>query len=401
MTDDVVIAGAGPAGSVAALVLARAGVRVRLLDRACFPREKLCGDTLNPGALALLEQLGIGHDVRARALPIRGMTVTGPGGASVSADYPGSLCGAAISRKDLDLLLVAAATAAGASLDQEVRVGEPLWSSHDGAAVVGVRTTFKRRQESIRARVVIAADGRASRLGTAARVSRLARAPRRWAFGAYFAGVMGQSRYGEMHIRRGGYIGVAPLPCAVTNVCVVRSAAWLSARRTRHARHPEAIVADAVATDPLLRERFAIARQVSPVATLGPLAVDAEAVGCPGMLLAGDAAGFIDPMTGDGLRFAIRGGVLAAHAALHELETGKPSFRLLAQARAREFSSKWRINRSLRALVGWPAGVTLAARVAELWETPIKYLVGIAGDVAIAADGRIGNADHPSRRVQR
>src|SRR5689334_19366554 len=127
--DDVVIAGAGPAGSIAALVLARAGVRVRLLDRARFPREKLCGDTLNPGALALLDQFGIGEDVRARALPIAGMTVTGPGGASVSAAYPGELCGAAISRKDLDLLLVAAATAAGASLDQEVSVRDPLWSS--------------------------------------------------------------------------------------------------------------------------------------------------------------------------------------------------------------------------------------------------------------------------------
>jgi flavin-dependent dehydrogenase len=317
----------------------------------------------------------------------------------VSADYPGTLCGAAISRKDLDLLLVAAATAAGASLDQEVRVREPLWSTHDRSVVAGVRATYGQREESIRAAVVIAADGRASRLGTAAGVSHLARAPRRWAFGAYFTGVTGQTRRGEMHVRRGGYIGVAPLPCAVTNVCVVRSAAWLAARGYGDARrHPERIVADAVAGDPLLRDRFARARQVSGVTTLGPLAIDADAVGCPGMLLAGDAAGFIDPMTGDGLRFAIRGGVLAAHAALQELETGNPAYRLLAQARAREFGGKWRINRSLRALVGWPAGVTLAARVARLWDAPVRYLVGVAGDVAIAADtAAAGDDRHPHR----
>ena len=387
MSIDVVIAGAGPAGSIAALVLARAGVRVRLLDRARFPREKLCGDTLNPGALALLDQFGIGDDVRARALPITGMTVTGPGGASVSADYPASLCGASISRKDLDLLLVAAATAAGASLDQEVRVHEPLWSTDQRSCVIGVRTMFRQRESCLHARVVIAADGRASRLGAAVGVSRLARAPRRWAFGAYFTGVAGQSRRGEMHVRRGGYIGVAPLPCGVTNVCVVRSAAWLAARGDRRGRtHPDSIVTDAVASDPLLRDRFVGARQVSSVTTLGPLAVDADGVGCAGMLLAGDAAGFIDPMTGDGLRFAIRGGVLAAYAALHELETGKPAYRVLKQARAREFSGKWRVNRSLRALVGWPAGVTLAARVSEVWDTPIRYLVGVAGDVAIAVD---------------
>jgi flavin-dependent dehydrogenase len=382
--DDVVVVGAGPAGSVAALILARAGVRVRLIDRARFPRGKLCGDTLNPGALALLDQLGIGAEIRARALPIAGMTITGPRGARVAADYPAPLRGAAITRADLDILLVAAATSAGASLAQEVRAREPLFDTRDSRRVVGVRTTSHAAEDVLRSRVVVAADGRASRLGAAIGASRLAASPRRWAFGAYFTGVAGQTSHGEMHVRRSGYVGVAPLPCGLTNLCVVRDAAWFRERGRR--RDGAAAIDDAIAADPLLRERFASARRVSTTVTLGPLAVDTSGAGCPGLLLAGDAAGFIDPMTGDGLRFAIRGGMLAAEAALHELETGRASHQLLQQARAREFERKWRVNRALRTLVGWPTGVSLAARAASVWDAPIRYLVGVAGDVALAQE---------------
>ena len=68
---DVLIVGAGPAGAVAATVLARAGARVRIVDRATFPRDKLCGDTVNPGTLALLRRLGLAAAIDARGLPRR------------------------------------------------------------------------------------------------------------------------------------------------------------------------------------------------------------------------------------------------------------------------------------------------------------------------------------------
>src|SRR5687768_16122369 len=110
---DVLIVGGGPAGSIAALVLARAGVHVRVLERATFPRDKLCGDTLNPGALALLDSLGVGSAIRSVALPTRGMIVTGPGGATVVGDYGATLRGAALQRRHLDRLLLDAAAAAG------------------------------------------------------------------------------------------------------------------------------------------------------------------------------------------------------------------------------------------------------------------------------------------------
>ena len=121
----------------------------------------------------------------------------------------------------------------------------------------------------------------------------------------------------------------------------------------------------------------------APVA-LGPLAVDARSAGCPGLLLAGDAAGFVDPMTGDGMRFALRGGELAADAALRELESGVPSFEALAASRAREFAGKWRINRALRSLVGSPRGLDAAALLARCWSAPVEYLIGVAGDVSLA-----------------
>ena len=126
MQADALVVGAGPAGAMAALVLARAGVTVRIVDRAEFPRDKLCGDTLNPGSLAILDRHGIGARVRERALAIRGMTVTGPGNASVSADYPDELHGAALTRRDLDTILLEAAVDAGAEFTPGVAVRAPL-----------------------------------------------------------------------------------------------------------------------------------------------------------------------------------------------------------------------------------------------------------------------------------
>jgi flavin-dependent dehydrogenase len=250
----------------------------------------------------------------------------------------------------------------------------------EGDRVVGVRLAGGGRGE-LRAPVVIAADGRGSRIAARVKLAAYARTPRRWAFGAYFSQVARMSPRGEMHIRRGAYIGVAPLPGGLTNVSVVTDGHGpLPTPRAEQ----QAIVRRALEADAVLRDRFAGATQVSPVTVMGPLAVNARAAGCPGLLLAGDAAGFVDPMTGDGLRFALRGGELAAYAALDELASGQPAFARLGVQRRREFQVKWRINRALRMMVGSPRALELAAVASAWWSSPVECLIQLAGDVNLA-----------------
>ena len=374
---DVLIAGAGPAGSIAATVLARAGARVLVLDRARFPRPKLCGDTLNPGALAVLQRLGLGC-AAAASIPLAGMIVTGDDGTRVVGKYEG-VSGRAISRSEFDAALMMAAAGAGARIEQGVLVQGPVIdTSGDQPIVTGLKITGRQGKcLTIRARMVIAADGRYSRVARALGLSRAASWPRRWAMGAYFENVGGLTQFGEMHVRRTHYMGVAALANGLTNACVVTP--------NLGGRHPADILMTTLTRDAQLRERFAGARMVTAPICLGPLAIDASAAGARGLLLAGDAAGFVDPITGDGLRFAIRGAELAAREALDALENGSDRAHVrLRASRHREFAAKWRFNRTMRWIVTYPAAVRAAEYGVSMIPRLLQEAIRYAGDVHAA-----------------
>jgi flavin-dependent dehydrogenase len=377
---EVLIAGAGPAGALAALMLARAGVRVLLVDRARFPRDKICGDTLNPGALRVLERHQLRGQIDPRGFPIHGMLLSGPSGVQVRGLYGSGIIGRSLVRREFDQLLIEAAISAGAQFQDGVRVQGPIIEQASGSAEPSVHGAMLVARDGrtlrIPAQMTIAADGRRSTLAFALRLAHQPARPRRWAIGGYFHDVDGLDIVGEMHIRRGYYIGVAPLPAGLVNAC------YVSESREGMAQ-PAAQLLRALWRDPLLRERFLRARATGPVSVLGPMAVDVPRAGVRGLLLAGDAAGFIDPITGDGVRLALRGGELAAETALASLEhPDRPWHDTLTRRRAAAFSGKHRFNRLIRTVVASEPAIRMGALSATLAPALMRRIISYAGDLA-------------------
>jgi flavin-dependent dehydrogenase len=304
------------------------------------------------------------------------MVVTGESGVRIESTYPRTLQGCALTRSQLDWALVQEAMKAGAELESGTAVRQALTATERGVNVVdGVSVGSNGRSRSIHAPVTIAADGRRSVLAFGLGLAKHPSRPRRWAIGAHYTDVADPSSKGEMHIRAGRYIGVAPLPDGLTNVCLVVPSP------SPDMSNPEALLRAAIERDDQLRDRFARARLIRAPIVLGPLAVDSISRPPDGLILAGDAAGFVDPMTGDGLRFAVRGGELAAEAALEALAHGWSGVHMrLAETRRREFSGKQQFNRALRSLVSSPLAIGLATRGAQLAPWTIRRIIERAGD---------------------
>jgi len=373
---DVVIAGGGRPAALTALLLARAGASVRVFERATFPRHKLCGDTLNPGAVAVLARHLDIAPLLARSDAIDGMLITGPRGVRVQGRYPNGLSGRAVTRRVFDHWLLSEAAAAGARIDEGAVVKGAV---SEAGVVGGVLVQGSHGKPAVeRARIVVAADGRRSALALGRGLSRQPGRPRRWAIGAYCSDVDGLTRLGEMHIRNGHYIGVAPVPGDLVNVCLV--VPYQPGSRT--SLTPRDLMSR-VSADAELAPRFSHARLVDAPVMLGPMAVDNRAAGEPGLLLAGDAAGFIDPMTGDGLRLALASAELTAAVALDVLAgrlSSGHAHRELQRRRRAAFVPKWRFNRILRSLVASPRSVAAASAAARVAPSLFEWMVRYAGD---------------------
>jgi menaquinone-9 beta-reductase len=343
---DVVVAGAGPAGSATALLLARAGARVLLVDRARFPREKPCSEYLSPESTRVLERLG--PDVLAAvaaAAPARlsGMKVVAPSGASVVGRF--ETFSFALPRTRFDAILLNAARARGVEVREGVKVEELVYDSGAVAGVVA-RETRTGTRERYRARVVVGADG--LRSVVARRLGRVRTTPpRRIAFTAHVAGVRDVSDFGEMHVGRPGYVGLGPIGADVTTVALVLP--------LEEARRGECFFEE-LNRFPGVRGRFDARSIVRRVMATGPFSRWSRRPVAKGggALLVGDAADFFDPFTGQGIYSALRGAELAAAAVLEWLATGA-SLERYASARRREFTGKWLLERMIGVAVGWPA----------------------------------------------
>jgi len=303
---DVLVVGAGPAGSTAAARLAASGWRVVLVDRAVFPRPKPCGDYCNPGAVQLLAGDFRTPPALDGAGTVTSMSVFAGDGSGFRGAFP-SGCGALIRRERLDLSLLRRAQQQGVEVVEGFRVDAVTIDDQ-----VAVRQMSSGRV--LRARLLIAADGMrsvvAQRLG-------LWHPPSggRFAVGAYFSGASGPPA-GELHLGPGLYGGVARFGDGTANVCLALP------RRIFPGRSAEEAFALGLRRLPALGDTLRGWRRESAFRVAGPLGFAVHPVVADRALLAGDAAGQVEPLTGQGISFALHTALFAAEAADRALRSG-------------------------------------------------------------------------------
>ncbi len=349
---DVIVAGGGPAGSSAAITAARDGARVLLLERGGLPRHKVCGEFVSPESLNILRGLLGSEDALQAAPRIERARVVFARDVLEAPVRPPAL---SVSRYQLDALLWDAAARAGADARQQVEVQR--------VAPDGRRFRVAASAGEFSATAVINASGRWSRVsGVSARSSKARllglkahfRAPNI----ADFAGTT------TLYVFRGGYCGVQPVLSPDGIGVLLNACALVDASAA-------ASLAQALALHPALA---AAARDWQPV--MGPVTTSPLLFGTPrpvdenGVLLAGDAAGFIDPFVGDGIAIALASGALAGGCCI---EGGAERY---AREYRRRFAPAFRNARRLRRLLEMPpplrAPVVKALRLPGVAEAMLR-----------------------------
>jgi geranylgeranyl reductase family protein len=383
-TIDVAVVGAGPAGAATAILLAERGWSVTLLDKAAFPRPKICGEYLSPETARILDRLAVLKAVdQAGAQPLRGMRIVAPDGATLDGLYPtsGPWRGyrdhaLAIPREALDRILVDRAK----GLPVDVRLRHRVTGLLRKAGRVAGVTAQDEDGKDIRlsARLVIGADGRASVVASSLGLVRPHHL-RRMALIQYVSGLDGPEDRGEIYLDPPDYAILNPVAPGLVNLGLVvplgharpfagRLETFFGAR-LKQLRH--------------LAPRLAGMKVEGRLMAMGPLAYRVGEPRVGGVMLVGDAAGFYDPFTGEGIHTALRSAELlseTAHAALTRDDLSVGALAAYASARRRELAAKARVTRGLQLLIARRRLCNLAAHVLARRPALLDTLLGVFGD---------------------
>jgi geranylgeranyl reductase family protein len=328
-TYDAIVVGAGPGGASAAAVLAADGHDVLLVDREEFPREKTCGDGIPPGTIEILNGIGMADAIRNEDFYcVRGIRLGSPWGRTWDLDFSPRRSGGEFyiaQRSRFDELIRRHAITAGATF-RRARVSGPI--VEDGC-VRGVIARDAGGEEAISARLVIGADGATSVIARALGTGRLGSRERGVAVRAYLNNIDPLPQTVEFYFDREllpGYAWIFPVDNNRANVGVIMRADRYSERGL-----PLRERLDRFLARPEIRERIRGDVALDKMATWQlPYAVEGGKRAFDGALLVGDAGGFVDPLTGEGIHNAVLTGVVAAQVGSQALQAGDLSAARLA-----------------------------------------------------------------------
>ena len=374
---DVIIIGAGPAGSSAAIRLAERGVRVLLLEEKRMPRGKLCGEFITPECFPTLERLGVmGRMLERGAQKITRLSLVVSSGKTVRTDI-GEMSETAdwamsLSRARFDQVLFERAREVGAHCLEGIAVKQCLFDN-DEAHRIEAMSLAEGKPVHFEAPLVVDASGRNSRLmvGRSERVAGQ-RGSRLYALKGHLSGVEGINEQVELYFFPQGYGGLSMVEDGLVNLCFIANEGTFKSA----GGDAERIVEHTIMENRLARERLRASRIAGKWFTVGPLAFGRRRLSQNGILAVGDASGMIDPFTGTGIQIALRTGEIAAEAILASLSPGSTGYvkksaqvisrDVLARYAARyetEFGKRMKVAGLLRAVAFSPSMANLLASI--------------------------------------
>ena len=368
MTIEILVVGGGPAGAAVATLLARQGREVVLVERSPAYRWRAGGVFASPAVVGALRRLGLDSTVlRSVVQPIPALRVETPRGATFRLTYgdDGSMTAPAVGldRAVLDPALLALAASAGVEVRTGMTVGGIRPADRAGGAVHVALTDKDGRSTNESARLVIGADGIRSVVARSLGVARSARFASRVGLTVHLSDPAADGpRDGRMRILRDGYVGIAPVPRRRVNVGIVLGQSWRRALAEAGAQRVVDRIVAAIPATPDDPAEWRTGARCDAIAGAAPIGHRVTRRAGPGWYLVGDAAGFLDPFTGEGLHRALVSAELAAAAIDGELAGRWSGTDHYERAMREGFAAKDRVSWLVQAFLGRPALFEYAAR---------------------------------------